>query len=204
VALQPKNSFYVPPASHFCQNQCFIGSTFMPLISRLIPTPLGEMLALASSAGLCLLEFAQGTTRLNEEIAQVEALHGSQTQGDSALLDQLQHELNDYFAGERSSFDVPLDFVGTPFQKKVWQALLDIPYGVTWSYAQEASHMGQSSAVRAVAAANGSNKIAIVVPCHRVIGSNGSLTGYAGGLLRKRKLLDLEHKHVAELSLVPA
>ncbi|MDR0479360.1 MAG: methylated-DNA--[protein]-cysteine S-methyltransferase [Burkholderiaceae bacterium] len=164
----------------------------MALTSRQISTPLGDMLALASPAGVCLLEFANGTARLNRECDQVQTVHGPAAANPSAVLDQLQAELADYFAGRRQRFDVPLDFIGTPFQQRVWRALLAIPYGATWSYAREAQHIGQPTATRAVAAANGQNKIAIVVPCHRVIGSNGALTGYGGGLSRKRWLLDLE------------
>ena len=166
----------------------------MTLTSRLLPTPLGDMLALATDAGLCLLEFVDGTARLDQELAQVHAARGPAADGLSATLDRLQAQLDDYFAGRRQRFDVPLDWVGTPFQLRVWRALLAIPYGTTWSYAQEAGYIGQSTAVRAVAAANGHNKIAIVVPCHRVIGSNGALTGYGGGLPRKRWLLDLESR----------
>jgi len=169
----------------------------MTLTSRQISTPLGDMLALASSAGVCLLEFVDGTVRLDQELAQVHTTHGPAMTGPSAALDQLQTELDSYFAGQRQCFDVPLDWVGTSFQLRVWHALQAIPYGVTWSYAQEAQHIGRPTAVRAVAAANGHNKIAIVVPCHRVIGSNGALTGYGGGLPRKRWLLDLEQRHAA-------
>jgi len=169
----------------------------MGLTSRRIPTPLGDMLALASSAGLCLLEFTEGTAHLNRELAQVHAARGPAAGGPSAALDQLQAELDGYFAGQCQRFEAPLDPVGTPFQLRVWGALRAIPYGATWSYGQEARHIGQPAAARAVAAANGQNKIAIVVPCHRVIGGNGALTGYGGGLPRKRWLLDLERRHTA-------
>ena len=87
---------------------------------------------------------------------------------------------------------MPLDWVGTDFQKQVWQVLMQIPYGATWSYAQQAQTLGEVKKVRAVANANGMNKIAIIVPCHRVIGSDGTLTGYGGGIWRKQKLLELE------------
>jgi O-6-methylguanine DNA methyltransferase len=169
----------------------------MALTSRRMPTPLGDMLALASNAGLCLLEFVDGTKGLERELAQVHAAHGSATDGPNAALDQLQSELDGYFAGQRQHFGVPFDWVGTPFQRRVWHALLAIPYGATWRYAQQAQYIGQPSATRAVAAANGQNKIAVVVPCHRVIGSDGALTGYGGGLPRKRWLLELERRHAA-------
>jgi O-6-methylguanine DNA methyltransferase len=155
------------------------------------------MLALASSAGLCLLEFVDGTQGLERELAQVHAARGPAADGPSAVLDRLQAQLDDYFTGQRQQFDVPFDWVGTPFQMRVWRALLAIPYGATWRYAQEAEYIGQPTATRAVAAANGQNKIAVVVPCHRVIGSDGALTGYGGGLPRKRWLLDLERGHAA-------
>ncbi len=160
----------------------------MALLSRQLSTPLGQMLAVASPQGLCLLEFV-GQGGVQRELAQVEAARGGPVQpGDSAMLAQTAHELAEYFAGQRQRFGVPLDLVGTPFQLSAWQALLDIPYGQTRSYAEQA----RASATRAVAAANGQNKVSIIVPCHRVIGSDGSLTGFGGGLPRKRALLVLE------------
>jgi methylated-DNA-[protein]-cysteine S-methyltransferase len=109
-----------------------------------------------------------------------------------ALLDAARMQLDDYFAGRRTGFDLPLAPSGTPFQRSVWDALCTVPYGETASYARIARQVGSPAAVRAVGAANGRNPIAIVIPCHRIIGSNGTLTGYAGGLHRKRALLALE------------
>jgi methylated-DNA-[protein]-cysteine S-methyltransferase len=109
----------------------------------------------------------------------------------AAAVDQLQA----YFSGDRVDFDVALRLEGTEFQNRVWSALLEIPYGETWSYGRLAAHIGAPTASRAVGLANGRNPVAIIVPCHRVIGSNGSLTGYGGGLDRKRRLLDLERAH---------
>ena len=164
----------------------------MALLSRQLSTPLGEMLAVASPQGLCLLEFV-GQGGVQRELAQVEAARGGPVQpGDSAVLAQTAHELAEYFAGQRQCFGVPLDLVGTPFQLSAWQALLAIPYGQTRSYASQARAIGRPSATRAVAAANGQNKVSIIVPCHRVIGSDGSLTGFGGGLPCKRALLALE------------
>ena len=164
----------------------------MALLSRQLSTPLGEMLAVASPQGLCLLEFV-GQGGVQRELAQVEAARGGPVQpGDSAVLAQTAQELAEYFAGQRQRFGVPLDLVGTPFQLSAWQALLAIPYGQTRSYASQARAIGRPSATRAVAAANGQNKVSIIVPCHRVIGSDGSLTGFGGGLPRKRALLALE------------
>ncbi|HEY2507372.1 MAG TPA: methylated-DNA--[protein]-cysteine S-methyltransferase [Streptosporangiaceae bacterium] len=102
-------------------------------------------------------------------------------------------QLAAYFAGERAGFDVPLAPAGTPFQQQVWAALRSIPYGQTWSYGRIADHLGRPGASRAVGLANGKNPIAVIIPCHRVIGADGSLTGYGGGMARKRFLLDLEH-----------
>jgi methylated-DNA-[protein]-cysteine S-methyltransferase len=109
-----------------------------------------------------------------------------------ATLRQTQRQLNEYFAGERRAFSLPLDFRGTDFQRRVWQALLTIPYGETRSYAHIARQIGRPTAVRAVGAANGRNPLSIVAPCHRVIGSSGQLTGFAGGLATKAQLLALE------------
>lgn len=166
----------------------------MHLLSRHIPTPLGDMLAVASPQGLCLLEFV-GQQGVERELAQVQAARGGPPPepGTSPTLEQVARELGEYFAGQRQRFGVPLDLVGTPFQCRAWQALLAIPFGQTRSYASQARAIGQPTATRAVAAANGSNKISIVVPCHRVIGSDGSLTGFGGGLPRKRALLALEN-----------
>jgi len=108
------------------------------------------------------------------------------------VLAEAERQLAGYFAGERRSFDLPLDFRGTDFQKQVWQALLAIPFGETRSYAQIARAIGRPAAVRAVGAANGRNPLSIVAPCHRVIGANGALTGFAGGLEAKHYLLRLE------------
>jgi methylated-DNA-[protein]-cysteine S-methyltransferase len=111
---------------------------------------------------------------------------------DDAPFAEVIGELREYFAGARTTFDVPIRSTGTAFQKTVWAALRDIPYGETRSYGQLAEAIGNPNAVRAVGLANSRNPISIIVPCHRVIGSNGSLTGYSGGLDRKRTLLDLE------------
>lgn len=166
------------------------------LILHTYPTPVGEMIAAFSPRGLRLLEFI-GQPRVDREMAQVVAAEGGPGQeGRNAQTEQLAHELAEYFAGQRRVFNVQLDLLGTPFQQRVWQALLEIPFGETWSYGRQAHHIGQPTASRAVAAANGQNKVSIIVPCHRVIGGNGQLTGYGGGLPRKQFLLDLERSSV--------
>ncbi len=111
---------------------------------------------------------------------------------DDAPLRQAAEQLGEYFAGERRAFELPLRPAGTAFQQAVWSALLDVPYGQTASYGELARRIGRPAAVRAVGLANGRNPISIVVPCHRIVGSSGALTGYGGGLERKRQLLDLE------------
>ncbi|MGH3562627.1 MAG: methylated-DNA--[protein]-cysteine S-methyltransferase [Mycobacterium sp.] len=114
---------------------------------------------------------------------------------DDTAFPEAVEQLGAYFAGERTEFDVDLELTGTDFQRRVWAALLTIPYGETRSYGQIAEQISAPSASRAVGLANGRNPISIIVPCHRVIGSNGSLTGYGGGIERKRALLDLEKRH---------
>lgn len=157
-----------------------------------IETPLGKMIACSTQKGISLLEF---DNRKNID-AQIESLtkifNANIVKETNKHLEQLKKELDEYFSKKRKEFCVSLDIAGTSFQKEVWNELLKIPYGKTISYMQQASAMNKARSVRAVANANGMNKIAIVVPCHRVIGSNGSLTGYAGGLDRKKYLLNLE------------
>ena len=121
--------------------------------------------------------------------------------GDSAAAAAAAIQLEQYFAGERTSFDLDLELAGTPFERRVWDELRAVPYGETASYAEIARRIGRPSACRAVGRANGRNPIAVVVPCHRVIGSDGSLTGYAGGIEMKRALLDLERHHARALPL---
>ncbi len=113
-------------------------------------------------------------------------------QEDTVVLQQARQQLDEYFNRERKTFDVPLLMVGTDFQKQVWRGLIDIPYGTTSSYLELSKNIGNEKAVRAVASANGANAISVMIPCHRIIGSDGSLVGYAGGLPAKKKLLQLE------------
>ncbi|PZS18106.1 MAG: cysteine methyltransferase [Pseudonocardiales bacterium] len=106
-------------------------------------------------------------------------------------------QLDEYFAGQRIAFDMPMALVGTPFQRTVWAALQEIPYGETWSYGRLAERIGRRGAARAVGLANGRNPIGIIVPCHRVVGATGNLTGYGGGLARKQHLLDFERRYLS-------
>ena len=162
------------------------------LHARWIETPLGPMLALADDRGLHLLDFVD-RRGLERALASLQKrLHARALPGDHPYLVQVERELGEYFAGKRHAFDTPVVLTGSDFQSRVWNALLAIPAGVTCSYAELARRIGQPQAVRAVGRANGENRLSIVVPCHRVIGADGALTGYGGGLARKQKLLDHE------------
>ena len=162
--------------------------------SKKIQTPLGEMLAIKSEKGLCMLEFFDGKST-EKQLKEIQNL-GEIFEKDDDILNRLENELNDYFKGNLKEFTIPLDLIGTDFQKKVWNELIKIPFGETRSYKEQSIAVGDLLAIRAVANANGKNKIAIVVPCHRVIGSDGSLTGYAGGKKRKQFLLELESQQL--------
>jgi len=159
-----------------------------------IPTPLGPMVAGATDSALCLLEF--GDRRMLEtQLKRIrKALRAVIVPGETEVTRRTAEELSAYFAGDLRTFSVPLQTTGTPFQEAVWTGLRTIPYGRTRSYGEQARLLGRPNAVRAVANANGSNRIAIIIPCHRVIGSDGSLTGYGGGLWRKQRLLELEQE----------
>ena len=172
----------------------------MNISQTYINTPLGEMIACATDKGICLLEFNDRKNINGQFLKLTKDLKASIIERESEYFDLLRKELETYFKGKLTEFTVPLDLIGTEFQTKVWQALLSIPYGKTVSYLQQSESMGNPLSIRAVANANGMNKIAIIVPCHRVIGSNGKLTGYAGGLERKRYLLNLE-KGITEKNL---
>lgn len=157
-----------------------------------IETPLGTMIACATENGICMLEFSDRKALPTELKDIAKHFNANIVQGDNPHFKILEKELQEYFEGKRLDFTVPLAPVGTDFQKKVWEILRTIPYGTTKSYQQQADILGNPKAVRAVANANGLNKISIIIPCHRVIGTNGTLTGYGGGIWRKQKLLELE------------
>lgn len=160
-------------------------------LSRL-ETPIGAMVAGTHGGRLCLLEFADRKA-LETEIKDLEKHFQTPARpGRSPLHDEVQRQLSAYFKGELTGFRLDLEFPGTEFQQLVWKTLLSIPYGQTRSYGQQAAALGRAKSARAVARANGQNRLAIIIPCHRVIGADGSLTGYAGGLDRKRYLLNLE------------
>lgn len=166
-----------------------------------VPSPVGPLVAGAVDEGVCLLEF---TDRRALE-AQLETLRRRLNMpllpGRHPHLERLELELGEYFAGTRRDFEVPLTYPGTPFQRRVWDELRRIPYGETRSYGDLATVLGCPGAQRAVGHANGQNRLAILIPCHRVIGKNGGLGGYGGGLWRKRYLLDLESGNPAQGTL---
>lgn len=157
-----------------------------------ISTPLGPMIAGAVKEGICLLEFTDRRGFETQLKVLQKRFNAPIVTSVNPLLEKLKKQLEEYFSGKRKKFDLPIAAPGTEFQKKVWKALQDIPHGETRSYRDQAIAVGNAKAVRAVATANGANRIAIIIPCHRVIGSNGELVGYAGGLERKKFMLDLE------------
>lgn len=159
-----------------------------------LDTPIGPMIAVADSRHLMLLEFFERKSLGRELKALQTAAKGSIGLGTYPPIEQIKTEMQEYFAGDRRIFETPLAAIGTPFTQSVWAQLRSIPVGVTQSYSDVARDLGRPTATRAVARANGANPIAIVVPCHRVIGADGSLTGYGGGIWRKQWLIRHEAK----------
>ena len=157
----------------------------MTYFYKTMKSPVGELKLVASDNGLTAILWE------NDDPRRVRLAPLSEDTKHPVLL-ETERQLNDYFGGKRKSFSLKLDFSGTEFQKRVWAALLTIPFGETRTYGQLALHLGNPKATRAVGAANGRNPVAVIVPCHRVIGANGTLTGYGGGLPRKKWLLDHE------------
>jgi methylated-DNA-[protein]-cysteine S-methyltransferase len=156
-----------------------------PYYSKVVASPVGPLKLVASEKGLAAILWKNDSPRRVRLDNVVE-------DATNPILLETERQLGEYFAGHRKAFDLQLDFAGTEFQRRVWAALLTIPFGETRSYAQIAKQIGSPEAVRAVGAANGRNPISIIAPCHRVIGSSGQLTGFAGGLETKARLLALE------------
>lgn len=157
-----------------------------------LQSPLGTLVAGATDQGICLLEFAD-KHRLEEQCRRLRRhFDAAPVQGTHPLLTRLREELDSYFARELRNFTVPIEAPGTAFQREIWDYLARIPYGETRSYNGVARDIGRAGAQRAVGRANGDNRLAIVIPCHRVVRADGSLSGYGGGLHRKRWLLELE------------
>jgi len=158
-------------------------------------TPLGTMIACGTETGICLLEFSDRKMLETEFKSLAKIMNATIVQGTNPHFDLLQRQINEYFEGKRITFTVPLVTPGTGFQNQVWKELQTIPYGKTRSYKEQAIALKKPEAMRAVASANGMNRIAIIIPCHRVIGSDGSMTGYGGGVWRKKWLLDFEQSN---------
>lgn len=156
-------------------------------------TPVGELILGSYENQLCLADWRYRKMRsvIDERIQK--GLDASFELGESEVISKTKEQLQEYFDHKRLAFELPLNFVGTDFQQQVWKALIEIPFGSTQSYLGLSKKMGNEKAIRAVAAANGANAISIIVPCHRIIGSDGELIGYAGGLPAKKKLLELEN-----------
>jgi AraC family transcriptional regulator of adaptative response/methylated-DNA-[protein]-cysteine methyltransferase len=164
------------------------------ILTSFSDSPVGSLYLGANESGICFLEFTQVNSFEEQKNRLIRKLKDDFSEGQNKHLDDLNLQLDEYFSEKRKIFDLNFVLTGTEFQKKVWMSLLDIPYGETRTYKQQAEYLAKPFAVRAVANANGANLISIVIPCHRVIGSDGSLTGYGGGLMKKKWLLELENK----------
>lgn len=165
------------------------------IITKTIHTPLGDMLAGVLNDELCLLEF-DSPSRIKLQQTRLQKLFDAAfNPGEHELFKKVDNQLHQYFNGNRMQFDLPVNINGSEFPMSVWHTLKEIPYGKTVSYGDLAARLGDKNKVRAVGKANGANRIAIIIPCHRVIGADGSLIGYAGELWRKQKLLNLEAQH---------
>ena len=160
--------------------------------TKLYESPCGTLLLGSFGDNLCLCDWQVEKHRDHVDRRLKRVLRAEFEEGTSDVIEETVRQLDEFFAGKRREFDIPLLFVGTDFQKKVWNELLNIPYGQTISYGEMARRIGMPKSVRAVANANGANAISILAPCHRVIGSDGALTGYGGGLAAKKMLLELE------------
>ncbi len=163
----------------------------MEILSTHYIAPCGTMRIATYGDTLVLCDWS--SEQISRKIMRIEATLGTKlTEGISVLAQETMRQLDEYFAGQRQKFDLPLRFIGSDFQKRVWQSLLTIPYGETITYSEQSIRLGTPKAIRAIASANRANPISVIAPCHRVIGKNGKLTGYAGGLDVKQFLLDLE------------
>jgi methylated-DNA-[protein]-cysteine S-methyltransferase len=155
-------------------------------------SPIGELLLGSFEGKLCLADMRYRKMRTSIDSRIQKGLKAEYVEQGSEVIEKTIKQMKEYFAGERKDFTIPLLMVGTDFQRTVWEGLIKIPYGTTASYLELSKNIGNEKAVRAVASANGANAMAILIPCHRVIGSSGDLVGYAGGLPAKKKLLEIE------------
>ena len=161
----------------------------MSLVCKFVESPVGRLKLVASEKGLAAISWEKGNSGGSAHLCDAVEDEGG------PILVEAERQLKEYFEGKRQRFSIPLDMRGTEFQKSVWEALVRIPFGETRSYGEIAKQIGRPKAMRAVGAANGSNPIPIVVPCHRVIGSSGELTGFGGGLETKARLLEIEGRN---------
>lgn len=159
-----------------------------------INTPIGKIIAGATSKGICLLEFDEPERIEKHTKHFLKNSNSELIPGESPYFEELEKQISAYFEKKITIFSIPLDLIGSDFQLQVWNELLKIPFGQTRSYKQQSIAVGNVKSIRAVASANGDNAVSILVPCHRVIGSDGSLTGYGGKIWRKKYLLELESK----------
>ncbi len=155
-------------------------------------TPVGELLLGTFENKLCLCDWKYRKQRNAIDKRIQKALDADYVKGDSSIIEEAMIQLDAYFHKERTTFDLPLNFAGTHFQKGVWEELAKIPYGETISYTELSKRLNNPLGIRAIASANGANALSIIIPCHRIIGANGDLVGYAGGIAAKKKLLELE------------
>ena len=162
--------------------------------TQIYTSPIGSLILASYQGALCMCDWQYRNQRVQLDKRLCNGLGSTMIEGENEDLTLTINQLKEYFGGVRKEFDIPLKMVGTAFQQQVWNQLLQIPYGKTLSYLQLSQHMEHESAIRAVAAANGANGISIIIPCHRVVGGQGQLVGYAGGLVAKQKLLELERK----------
>ena len=162
------------------------------ILTKTFKSPFGELILGVFEDQLCLCDWKFRKMRQAVDDRIKKGLQSEMEEGSHPILEQAIQQLEEYFSGVRKDFDLPILLVGSDFQKKVWNSLIQIPYGQTKSYLQLSNEMKNPDAIRAVATANGANALSILVPCHRIIGSDGSLVGYAGGLDAKKKLLQLE------------
>lgn len=167
-------------------------NSYRQIIIQYHNTEAGELIIGSYQEMICICDWRHRKMRSDIDERIQKGLSADYLKGDSDSIQNTKIQLDEYFKGTRKVFDIPFLLVGTEFQKKVWIALQNIPYGETMSYIQLSRTMGNEKAIRAVASANGANAISILIPCHRIVGSKGELTGYAGGLQAKRKLLNLE------------
>lgn len=162
------------------------------IITQALSTAFGELILGSFNEELCLCDWRYRKMRPSIDARLQRGLNASYEEGSSPVIESAISQLQEYFLGERTAFELPLNLVGTDFQRNVWRALQQVPYGNTWSYSELRFKVADQTAVRAVASANGANAMSIIIPCHRIIGSTGELVGYAGGLHAKQKLLELE------------